>query len=76
MDSRDEQGAGIGLALGAGFGLTIGIITGNIALWMPIGAALGLIFGGGLTRQNKSPKDGANRSISELRKRKEEDQRD
>jgi len=58
MDSKDASGAGIGLALGAGFGLIYGTMTGNIALWMPIGAALGLIFGGGLIRQDKNRKEG------------------
>lgn len=57
MDSKDESNAGIGLAIGAGFGLTIGTITGNIAVWMPICAVLGLIFGAGLTRQDKRRKD-------------------
>ena len=58
MNSKDASGAGVGLAIGAGIGLTIGTLLGNIALWMPIGAVLGLIFGGGLTRQDKSRKDG------------------
>jgi hypothetical protein len=60
MDKQDASNAGIGLAIGAGFGLAIGTVTGNIALWMPIGAVLGLIFGGywkSLTRQDKSRKD-------------------
>ena len=59
MDSKDVSGAGIGLAIGAGIGLTIGTILGNVALWMPIGAVFGLIFGGGLTLQDKSHKNGA-----------------
>ena len=62
MDSKDASNAGIGLAIGAGFGLTIGTITGNSAVWMPIGAVLGLIFGGywkNLTRLDKRRKDGA-----------------
>ena len=57
MDSKDESNAGVGLAIGAGLGLAFGIITGNIHLWMPIFAVLGLIFGGTwkvLTRQTKS----------------------
>jgi uncharacterized membrane protein YoaK (UPF0700 family) len=60
MDSKDAYtslNAGIGLAIGAGFGLAIGTITGNIAVWMPICAVLGLIFGAGLTRQDKRRKD-------------------
>ena len=58
MDSEDASGAGICLALGAGFGLIYGTITSNLAIWLPIGAALGLIFGGGLVRQGKSHKEG------------------
>ena len=58
MNSKNTSGAGIGLAIGAGIGLALGTIYGNIHLWMPIGAALGLIFGGGLTLQDKSRKDG------------------
>jgi len=57
MDSKDASNAGIGLAIGAGFGLAIGTITGNIGLWMSIGAVLGLILGAGLTRQDKRRKD-------------------
>jgi hypothetical protein len=60
MDKKDESNAAIGLAIGAGVGITIGTLTGNIAVWMPIGAVLGLIFGGywkSLTRQDKSRKD-------------------
>jgi hypothetical protein len=57
MDSKDASNAGIGLAIGAGFGLAIGTITGNIGLWMSIGAVLGLVFGAGLTRQDKRRKD-------------------
>jgi hypothetical protein len=41
MDSKDALGTAIGLALGAGLGLIYRTMTGNIALWMPIGAALG-----------------------------------
>jgi uncharacterized membrane protein YoaK (UPF0700 family) len=59
MDRKQEESAAIGLAIGAGIGLAIGTIFGNIAFWMPIGAVLGLIFGGMLTRQDKSRKDGA-----------------
>ena len=58
MNSKDESGAGIGLAIGAGLGLALGTLFGNIALWMPIGSILGLIFGGGLTLQDKSRKNG------------------
>jgi hypothetical protein len=59
MKQKDASDArlGIGLAIGAGIGLAIGTILGNIALWMPIGAALGLIFGGGLILQDKSRKN-------------------
>ena len=59
MDKKDASNAAIGIAIGAGFGLIIGTMTRNITLWLPIGVALGLIFGGGLTRQDKSRKDGA-----------------
>jgi len=54
MDKKQGEGAGIGLAIGAGIGLAIGTVFGNIALWMPIGAVLGLIFGGGLTVKRKN----------------------
>ena len=54
MNTKQESGAGIGLAIGSGIGLAIGTVFGNIALWMPIGAALGLIFGGGLTGKGKA----------------------
>jgi hypothetical protein len=54
MDKKQEEGAAVGLAIGAGIGLAIGTILGNVALWMPIGAVLGLIFGGGLTVKRKN----------------------
>jgi hypothetical protein len=60
MDKKDTSNAGIGLAIGAGVGITIGTIMGNLHVWMPIGAVLGLIFGGywkSLTHQDKSRKD-------------------
>jgi hypothetical protein len=39
------NGAGIGLAIGAGIGLIFGILTNNVGLSIGIGAALGLVFG-------------------------------
>jgi hypothetical protein len=45
-ESKKEvfNGAGIGIAAGAGLGLIFGILTDNIGLCVGIGAALGLIF--------------------------------
>ena len=54
MDKKQEESAAVGLAIGAGFGLLIGTMTGNIGVWMAIGAVLGLIFGGGLTVKRKN----------------------
>jgi hypothetical protein len=39
------NGAGIGLAIGAGLGLIFGLFADNISLCVGIGAALGLVFG-------------------------------
>jgi UPF0716 family protein affecting phage T7 exclusion len=43
------NGAGIGIAVGAGLGLIFGLLTDNIGLCVGIGAALGLVFGSALT---------------------------
>jgi hypothetical protein len=50
-ESKKEvfNGAGIGIAVGAGLGLIFGILTDNIGLCVGIGAALGLIFGSAFT---------------------------
>ena len=40
-----DNGAGIGIAIGAGLGLIFGLLSDNIALCVGIGAALGLVFG-------------------------------
>jgi len=34
-----------GLVLGTSFGVLLGLITGNYALWLPVCVALGLAFG-------------------------------
>ena len=43
------DGAGIGLAVGAGLGLIFGLLTDNIGLGVGIGAALGIVFGSAFT---------------------------
>ncbi len=50
-ESRKEvaNGAGIGLAIGAGMGLIFGVLTDSIGLAVGLGAALGLVFGAILT---------------------------
>ena len=49
MDRKEVSGAGIGLVMGTALGYLYGMMVGNIALWMPIGTAFGLIFGGAVT---------------------------
>ena len=44
---------GMWLALGAGIGVTFGIIFDNLAIGISIGAALGLVFGAALSLKNK-----------------------
>ena len=46
-DSKKEManGAGMGLAIGAGIGLIFGILTDNVGIAVGVGAALGLVFG-------------------------------
>ncbi len=41
---RKVNMTGVGLAMGAGFGTAIGVATGNIGVWLPIGVALGMLF--------------------------------
>ncbi len=41
---RKGNMTGVGLAMGAGFGIAIGAATGNIGVWLPIGIALGMFF--------------------------------
>jgi hypothetical protein len=41
----EANGAGLGIAIGAGLGLIFGLLTDNIGLCVGIGAALGLVFG-------------------------------
>jgi hypothetical protein len=42
---------GVGVALGAGIGTALGVLTGNIGVWLPIGVALGVVIGAGLSRR-------------------------
>lgn len=41
---RKVNMTGVGLAMGAGFGTAIGIATGNLGVWLPIGVALGMLY--------------------------------
>ena len=41
---RKANITGVGLAMGAGFGIAIGAATGNIGVWLPIGIAIGLMY--------------------------------
>ena len=41
---RKANMTGVGLAMGAGFGVAIGTATGNIGAWLPIGIALGMFY--------------------------------
>ena len=41
------------LVIGAGIGVTFGIIFDNLAIGISIGAALGLIFGAAFSQKNK-----------------------
>jgi hypothetical protein len=42
--TRKVNMTGAGLAMGAGFGTAIGVATGNIGAWLPIGIAMGLLL--------------------------------
>lgn len=44
---------GLWLVIGAGIGVTFGIIFDNLPIGISIGAALGLIFGAALSLKNK-----------------------
>lgn len=54
MDRNQVSGAGIGLVMGTTLGYLYGVIVGNIGLWMPLGAAFGLIFGGAVTVKRRA----------------------
>jgi len=41
---RKVNMTGVGLAMGAGFGTAIGVATGNLGVWLPIGVALGMLY--------------------------------
>jgi hypothetical protein len=59
-DSKSKNnvynGAGIGIAIGAGLGLIFGLLTDNVGLGVGIGAALGLVFGYAFTSMALSKK--------------------
>ena len=38
----------LGLIFGAGIGLSAGVLTNNLAIWLSIGAGTGLVLGAGL----------------------------
>lgn len=44
---------GIGICIGAGFGVAIGTALGNIALGLPIGVGAGIAIGAALEQKNK-----------------------
>lgn len=44
---------GLWLVLGAGIGVSLGILFDNLAVGISMGAALGLIFGAALSLKNK-----------------------
>jgi hypothetical protein len=39
------MGLVMGLVLSTGLGYVYGLMVGNVSLWMPIGTAIGLVFG-------------------------------
>ncbi len=41
------------LVIGAGVGITLGIVFDNLAMGIGMGAALGLVFGAALSQMNK-----------------------
>jgi hypothetical protein len=43
MEPR-RKSIGAGLAIGAGFGVALGVALHNIGVWLPVGVALGLAF--------------------------------
>jgi len=50
------ENSGIGLAMGAAFGLVAGAALGNAGLGMIFGAAVGIVFGAGFPpREHTSP---------------------
>jgi hypothetical protein len=56
---------GWGIAIGAGIGTAIGVALGQVAVWLPIGAAIGLVvanFTGNQPVDCAKPKDAQNRS--------------
>ncbi|WP_298504420.1 hypothetical protein [uncultured Maribacter sp.] len=45
MKKTDEKKMILGLIFGAGIGISVGILTNNIAIGIAFGAGLGLVFG-------------------------------
>ncbi|MCG2787515.1 MAG: hypothetical protein L6461_20695 [Anaerolineae bacterium] len=52
MKKNTDQ-IGLWLVLGAGIGVSLGILFDNLAVGISMGAALGLIFGAALSHKNK-----------------------
>ncbi|WP_162897319.1 glycine zipper domain-containing protein [Aquimarina sp. AD1] len=50
MKKKDKK---LGLVFGAGIGLSVGILTGNIAIGLTLGAGVGLIFGTVIKNHNE-----------------------
>ncbi len=42
----EEDGLGIGIGVGLAIGASIGLLTDNLALWLPMGFVIGLTIGG------------------------------
>jgi len=50
----ENKKANIGIVFGLSMGLIIGIVTDNLALWISLGAAGGIIFGQSMKKKSES----------------------
>lgn len=41
----DNASVGLGICFGSGMGIVLGAILGNVALWLSVGAAVGVVLG-------------------------------
>jgi hypothetical protein len=53
MDSK-SMWIGFGLVLGAGVGAALGMATGEMGAWLPIGTGVGLAIGSGLAQRKNT----------------------
>jgi hypothetical protein len=54
-ESAHQRTAGVIVIMGAGAGIAIGYVTGNLASWTAIGTAIGVAFAGMLGRPKPNP---------------------